>query len=103
MGLFQEIRETPERVRAGKFMAAFFQDAPLYVIDVMHVSVGRDALAEGLRSVGDKSGLDPELLMQTLMEKAMTSDAVAERVARQIMGFASHWHANRLALELVRE
>jgi hypothetical protein len=50
-----------------------------------------------------QSGLDPELLMQTLMEKAMTSDAVAERVARQIMGFASHWHANRLALELVRE
>jgi hypothetical protein len=102
MGVFQQWREAPERVRAGKFMAAFFQDAPLVVVDVMHASLGRDALAAALRAVGDKSsGFDPGELMQALREKA-AGDAIGERLVRRIMSLASHWYASHLALELVR-
>ena len=41
MGLFniQQWREAPERVRIGKFMAAFFQDAPLSVVAVVRDAV----------------------------------------------------------------
>ena len=100
MGLFQQMREAPERARAGTFMAAFFQDAPLTIVDVAHASVGRDALAAGLRVVGDKSGLDPGEMM-TLLKEAMAGDAAAERVARNVMGLASHWYASNMVLELV--
>jgi hypothetical protein len=82
-------------------MAAFFQDAPFAVVEVMHNSVGRDALGAALRVEGEKSGLDPGLVTQTLVEKA-AGDAVGERLVRRILGLASHWYASHLDLELVR-
>jgi hypothetical protein len=101
VGLFQQWREAPERAGEGKFMAAFFQDAPFGVVEVMHNSVGRDALGATLRVEGEKSGCDPGLVMQALVEKA-AGDAVGERLVRRIMGLASHWVASHLDLELVR-
>jgi hypothetical protein len=101
VGLFQQMREAPERARAGTLMAAFFQDAPLLVVDVAHASLGRYALAAGLRVVGDKSSCDPGEIMQGLLKEAMAGDAAAERVARKTMGLASHWYASNMALELV--
>jgi hypothetical protein len=101
VGLFQQWREAPERVRAGKFMVAFFEEAPFMVVDGMYTSLGRDALAAGLRGIGDKSGYDPSEVMQLLLKKAMAGDAVMEEMVRRAMGFASHWYASNMALETV--
>lgn len=54
MGLFQRMRERPERIRAGKFMAAFFREAPLSIVEAMYPSVGRGALALGMRDLWDE-------------------------------------------------
>ena len=102
MGLFQQMREAPERARAGTFMAAFFEEAPIGIVDAMHNSVGRDALGFGLQKMGDKSGCDPGEMMQILLKKAMEGDALAERTARKTLIFAAHWWASNMMLELMR-
>jgi hypothetical protein len=102
VGLFQQMREAPERVRIGKFMAAFFQDAPLSVVAVVSDAVTPNALAFALKKMGDKSGRDPEALMQMLLNDAKAGDAEHERVARNILGVASHGLASSLPLELIR-
>jgi hypothetical protein len=112
MGLFQQMRETPERVRSGKFMAAFFKEAPLSIVEAMYTSVGRDALASGLRDLRkqakEKEGVqipegDPGEQMQELLEAWTTGDAVCERIARMVIGQASmYWAATLQPLEMVR-
>ena len=69
-------------------MAAFFEEAPIGIVDAMHNSVGRDALGFGLQKMGDKSGCDP--------------GALAERTARKTLIFAAHWWASNMMLELMR-
>ena len=87
MGLLniQQWREAPERVRIGKFMAAFFQDAPLSVVALVRDAVTPNALAFGLKKMGDNSGRDPEALMQDLMQLAEAGDPASERTARKIL------------------
>ena len=104
MGLFniQQWKDAPERVKIGKFMAAFFQDAPPSVVAVVRDAVTPNAPAFGLKKMGDDSGRDPEALMQNLMQLAEAGDPPSERTARTILGLASHGLASSLPLELIR-
>lgn len=112
MGLFQRMREAPERVTAGKFMAAFFKEAPLSIVEVMYTSVGRDALALGLRDLREqakkKEGVqipegDPGEQMQEMLEAWTTGDAACERIARMVIGQASnYWAATIQPIEMLR-
>ena len=112
MGLFQQMRERPERVRAGKFAAAFFKEAPLSVVKVMYASVGGNNLALGLRDLRkqakEKEGVqipegDPGEQMQELLEAWRTGDAVGERFARMVIGQASiYWAYTLQPIEMVR-
>ena len=52
MGLFQRMRDAPERVKLGLFAASFFEEAPIEIIDMFHSVLGRPALAKGLGNIG---------------------------------------------------
>jgi hypothetical protein len=112
MGLFQRMRERPERISAGKFMAAFFREAPLSIVEAMYPSVGRGALALGMRDLWDevkkKEGVqlpegDPGEQMKEMLEAWTTGDAHIEHYARIVIAQASiHWAYTIEPLEMVR-
>src|ERR1700722_1654571 len=112
MGLFQRMRERPERISAGKFMAAFFREAPLSIVEAMYPSVGRGALASGMRDLWDevkkKEGVqlpegDPGEQMKEMLEAWTTGDVHIEHYARIVIAQASiHWAYTIEPLEMVR-
>ena len=113
MGLFQGMREGPERIRAGKFMAAFFREAPLSIVKLMYTSVGRDALALGLRDLREQAkkeeGVqlpegDPGEQMKEMLEAwTTTGDAHIERFARIVIAQASiYWAYTIQPIEMLR-
>jgi hypothetical protein len=116
VGLFQQmrerLRERPERIRAGKFMAAFFREAPLSIVEVTYKMMGRNALALGMRDLWEqvkkKEGVqipegDPGEQMKEMLEAWTTGDVHIEHYARIVIAQASIHRAYTIEpLEMVR-
>jgi len=101
VGLFQKLRQAPERVKLGIFAASFFDEAPVDVIDLMHPCLGRPALAKGLANIGAGSGGDIEGKVQVFVKGAKAGNAAYERLLRSIMADAAVEFAGTAPVESV--
>lgn len=90
------MRETPERVRLGRFASSFFEEAPISIIEIFYTCFGRPALVEGLGKIGVSADGDILAKMQILLKSAKAGDLNSERMLRTAMRQAALDYAGRI-------
>jgi hypothetical protein len=98
MGFFQRAKEMPTRITHGAYMSLFFENAPVAVIDAIHMCVGIPALAYGLGKIGAGSDGNIEGKMEMFIKVAKEGN---EKVLRDIMKQASGLFVNTAPMEMV--